>query len=173
MGIDVFNLILLTCQNSKQHSWVKTAVMWRHISRILFGCRTEKTTSTAQETKVQTGKDGSKTLRGEGCEKERQKDKEGKIEQIKGALLCLSFIYKLDSCRSMWLSASKTLTQCCLKLCTLVDRYRAVIIEHIQPICGVSGQRNCQPSHLNDSGSIILELCFISHVCTHTPTLTH
>lgn len=28
---------------------------------------------------------------------------------------------------------------CWLKLCTLVDRYRAVIIEHIQPICGVSG----------------------------------
>lgn len=62
---------------------------------------------------------------------------------------------------------------CWLKLSTLLDCYRAVIIEHIQPIHRVSGYKNCQLCILNDSGSIILEyqikLQLCSILCTHTP----
>lgn len=63
------------------------------------------------------GRGRSKTLRkGDsegGKKKERKTKKEIKIEQFKEALLCWSFIgiYKLDSCKSMRLSASKTRLQ--------------------------------------------------------------
>lgn len=73
-----------------------------------------QTTSTAQETKSEGGGRGGG--RGGGGEKhggEGKKDKKtkkGETEQIKGARLSLGFtgVCHLDSCRSVWLWASKT-----------------------------------------------------------------
>lgn len=64
---------------------------------------------------------------------------------------------------------------CQLTLASLLDGYRATIIERIQPICHVSDYGNCQPPHLNDRGPMILEyqikseLRFHLHVGALTP----
>lgn len=153
--------------------------MRRHILRIRFECQNEKTTSTAQETKEQIVGDGEEAgvkhrERPDGGSK---KEKDGK-KQIMGVLLWLSctavcvWFMQINVAVSIYDMATMLLL-CRLRLSTPSDRYRAIIIEHFQPICPVSCCKNCQPPHLNDSSSItpwnIEQNCSFTslwHTCT-------